>query len=305
MKCDDPFFVNLKNPVRQERAPVPCGKCPNCKKRRVASWIFRLQEEEKRSSSAHFVTLTYDSRFIPISEGGWMTLSKRHLELYFKRLRKRAGKGIKYYAVGEYGSRRGRPHYHMIVFNVPDTQMYVDAWNGFGMDLPPEEMAKYDVKKSGHAAGSVFVGSVSGASIAYTLKYIDKDTFREKREKDDDRLREFSLMSKGLGSNFVTSPMVRYYHSDISRLYVTGRGGHRLPMPRYYRQKIFSKRQMKKQIPLIQAAMLEEEKRQRLAFDRLVSEGSKYESFQAFLEAQKRERWRGFYHSSKHSRKDV
>lgn len=44
-------------------------------------------------------------------------LHLEHLQKFFKRLRKKFGEGIRYFACGEYGSKNGRPHYHALLFN--------------------------------------------------------------------------------------------------------------------------------------------------------------------------------------------
>lgn len=225
MPCDSPFFVLPKAGI--EKVPVPCGKCPPCKLRRVNGWVFRLLQEDKISSSAHFLTVTYDTRHVPISENGFMTLNKSDFQLYMKRLRKLCPDFVlKYYACGEYGENYSRPHYHAIVFNCPDTEFFAKAWSLDGTQF-----------------GSVHVGTVSSDSIAYCLKYIDKDSFREKRPRHsrDDRQKEFSLQSKSLGSGYFSDPAIVAYHkADLSRNYVTRLSGHRVAMPRYYREKIFS-----------------------------------------------------------------
>ncbi|AXH73750.1 MAG: replication initiator protein [Microviridae sp.] len=177
MKCDDPFFVYART---GDRVPIRCGKCPPCKLERVNSWVFRLMEEEKRHDCAHFITLTYDTSTVPITENGFMTLRKKDTQDFWKRLRKaHPDLNVKYYLVGEYGTKNNRPHYHAIVFGVPDTQYYADAWSIFGTQL-----------------GSLHVGSVTGDSIAYCLKYIDKPHSR--RHKRDDREKEFNTSSQGL-----------------------------------------------------------------------------------------------------------
>lgn len=82
----------------------PCGKCPKCVKRRQSGWSFRLQQQFKVATHAQFITLTYDTSTVPVTERGYMVLCKRDLQLFFKRLRKAAnkescGQQIKYYAV--------------------------------------------------------------------------------------------------------------------------------------------------------------------------------------------------------------
>lgn len=177
--CYTPFCVKKDD----REYSVPCGKCPQCTARRVSGWSFRLMEEEKVSTSAHFITLTYDTNHIHITPNGFMGLKKRDVQLFFKRLRKAHGKSlafkgkrIKYYACGEYGGRSMRPHYHIILFNA-EIELIQSAWQ----------------------LGQVHYGKVSGASVGYTLKYISKPS-KIPLHRNDDRVREFALMSKGLAA---------------------------------------------------------------------------------------------------------
>lgn len=205
--------------------PVPCGRCPNCVKRRVSQWSFRLMQEAKSKDtiSAHFITLTYDTTNVPLTPCGFMDLSKRHLQLFFKRLRKSLpGRKVKYYAVGEYGGKSYRPHYHVILFNV-DINKIQDAWG----------------------LGSVHYGTLSPASVGYTLKYLSKPS-RVPLHVNDDRIREFALMSKGIGKNYLTKQMVKWHLASLQdRMYCNLEGGRKIAMPRYYKEKIYSKEQRK------------------------------------------------------------
>jgi len=65
-RCITPFYKKEK--FKGENIPFPCGKCPPCKKRRTSGWSFRLMKEEERSKSALFVTLTYDTEYVPITK---------------------------------------------------------------------------------------------------------------------------------------------------------------------------------------------------------------------------------------------
>ncbi|QCS36950.1 replication initiation protein [Tortoise microvirus 32] len=176
--CLTPYIVKHNG----DEQPVPCGKCPACMKRRISGWSFRLMQEYKRCHSAHFITLTYDTKHVPITDKGFMALSKRDVQLFFKRLRKAHTKEqlsdnpIKYYVAGEYGGRTNRPHYHIILFNAV-LELIQPAWN----------------------LGSVHYGEVNEASVGYTLKYMCKPA-RIPLHANDDRQPEFSLMSKGLAA---------------------------------------------------------------------------------------------------------
>lgn len=236
MKCDTPFFVKPGKASPTE-VPVPCGRCPPCKRRRVNGWVFRLMQEEKRSSSAHFVTLTYHSSSVPISKNGFLTLQKSDMQKFFKRLRKICPNTIKYYAVGEYGSKTKRPHYHAIIFNSMNIENYYKAWSLNGQQI-----------------GDIHVGQVSDNSVAYTMKYIDKNTFRPNHARDD-RAKEFAIMSKHLGDNYITPQSIKYHKADLSRLYLTKQGGYLIAMPKYYRDRIYNDDEQKEQLHLIQKAV--------------------------------------------------
>lgn len=145
-----------------------------------------------------------------------MTLCKRDFQLFIKRLRFNTGvKTIKYYACGEYGSDTWRPHYHAIMYDVTEDSIE-KAWG----------------------LGHIRIGTVTGASIGYTTKYICKDK-RVPLHANDDRIPEFSLMSKNLGKNYVT-PQMKKWHIENLASYVVVEGGYQKPLPRYYRDFIFN-----------------------------------------------------------------
>nr|QJB19326.1 MAG: replication initiator protein [Microvirus sp.] len=218
MECMTPFY--LKEGLK-EGTPVPCGKCPNCRKRRVSQWSFRLMMEDKRSVRSRFITFTYDVENVPISEKGFMTLRKRDYQLFMKRLRKEQGKvssyPIKFFCVGEYGGKFNRPHFHAIVFNILlDKEAIAGCWK----------------------QGMIHVGEVSGASVGYCLKYMMKPS-RISVHQNDDRVKEFMICSKRLGDNYLTEAIRSYHRSDIlGRCFLTT-GGIRISMPRYYKNKLY------------------------------------------------------------------
>lgn len=217
--CITPLLVKTR---MGEKVPVPCGKCPKCKGRRTSGWSFRLIKEEESSSSSYFVTLTYDTDNVPITPKGWMTLNKKHVQLFFKKLRRRNPfNKLVYYVCGEYGSQKKRPHYHVILFNVEHVKTIQDSWS----------------------YGSVDVGTVTGASVGYTLKYISKPS-KIPLHKNDDRLKEFSLMSKGIGKRYITDSMRAWHKADLAgRCYINIGDGKKAGMPRYYKDRIYTEQE--------------------------------------------------------------
>jgi len=239
MACDTPFYV-LPAKWATTKVPVPCGRCAPCKLRRVNSWVFRLEQQQRISSSAHFVTLTYCGQSVPMTSNGFMTLQKYDLQKFFKRLRKLTSNQLKYYAVGEYGTKNKRPHYHAIIFNCPHPDLFDQAWSVYGSDI-----------------GAVHVGQVTSDSMAYTMKYIDKaKSYKHAR---DDRAPEFSIMSQGLGQNYLSDDIKKYHQADPSRMYLTKPDGHKIAMPKYYRKQIYDDTTLAKQRFIIEDAMADQQ----------------------------------------------
>jgi hypothetical protein len=185
-------------------------------------------KEGERSNSALFITLTYDTKYVPITKNGYMNLNLLDLQKFFKRLRKLQHEKIKYYAVGEYGSKKARPHYHIILFN-SNKKHIESAWT-----------------LNNNPIGTLYIGDVSAASIGYTLKYMCKES-KIPMHQNDDRKKEFSVMSKGLGQNYLTEQMINWHKKDLlNRMYVPIEDGKKIAMPRYYKDKMYSEEEKDK-----------------------------------------------------------
>lgn len=227
MDCIKPNIIYPNRTVdwidQNEEYPVsvPCGKCLPCLVNKRTDWMFRLEAEHRSSKGAIFVTLTYDRNHLP-SNG---SLDKKHLQLYLKKLRKQDQKEngetkIRYFAVGEYGSNYGRPHYHLLLFNVSE-KLARACWRN----------------KKGDPIGIVHVGTVTAASVGYVTKYIvqtDKDNLLWKSIQ-----RPFCVMSRayGIGAKYLTDEMVNWHKSDDKNFAI--RDGQKVRLPRFYRSKIW------------------------------------------------------------------
>lgn len=198
-------------PQKSDIINVPCGKCYECRRSQVNQWVFRINNEFKAKTTerAYFITLTYNDEFLYnpenglITEYGEMTLNYKHHQDFIKRLRKSYGNGksnIKYFAVGEYGEKSDRPHFHTIIFNA-EQQNILDAWKD---------------------NGNIHFGEVTEASITYTLKYAMKKIGRvhKKGWKDKNFHREIerALISRGIGLEYAeNNNNKQYYGNDINR----------------------------------------------------------------------------------------
>lgn len=223
-KCLYPITIGQRDGLKKWKV-VPCGKCVPCKRRRQSAWSFRLLQEMQHSMSAAFLTLTYDDNHLTYGEV-WPTLVKRDLQLFMKRLRKTHHKysddKLVYYACGEYGEQTFRPHYHMILFNLVPHMMF------------DEILARI------WKMGNVRVDSCNIKTIQYTSKYVMKH-----RQVPEGLQPEFSLMSKGIGANFLTEQVKKYY-KDGEIPYVIWKDGQKMTMPRYYKERIFDEEQLRR-----------------------------------------------------------
>lgn len=147
MKCGSPYQQIDRMGFAKE---YPCGRCLNCRINRAEEWTTRIKLElEDRRQQGDFLTLTFDDK--RSTEQQQQLLTKRELQLFFKRLRK-AGHKLKYFACGEYGEKHERAHYHAIVIRGDEEPTYDKFWQ----------------------FGDVFVGTVTSASARYVTGYLTK-----------------------------------------------------------------------------------------------------------------------------------
>ncbi|AXH73966.1 MAG: replication initiator protein [Microviridae sp.] len=240
MACDAPLSIRYNPPLEDGKGghiysfPADCGKCLKCLTKRKAQWSYRLTEEQRRSFSSYFVTLTYEEANLTFGDNGPVTNKLDHFKFIdqLKELEKskklalrsciseeelnRIRDGIKeegklaYYGVSEYGERFGRPHWHYILFNVRDINNIDLAWG----------------------LGKVQVDECNVNTIDYVLKYMIKETSPGKYE---NKTRECSFMSKGLG-NVVNTEFINYIQTDSGNMVINSRY-QRVPLPRYFRKK--------------------------------------------------------------------
>lgn len=286
MKTDCQFKITLQLKEAIERdgkyithINIPCGKCGRCIQRKKMEWSFRMTNEMIHSKVAYFITLTYDSKWIPRNHFGKKTLvatrtedlkvwlfekgrkrvtkkfkkecPDRSLQGFIKRLRKNQSKTdvtietltngllptdkVKFFGCGEYGSERQRPHLHAIVYNASQ-EAIIKSWTFGGIHIAP----------------------ATEADISYVTKYMDKSINEDKNSYNMKRP-EFHEMSEGIGINYVIKNK-EWHKRNLDILNVETWQGIKVPMCKYYRDKIFTEDERKEQVVLVTEIL--EEKRQ-------------------------------------------
>lgn len=203
---------------------VPCGKCAFCWQTKRSSWVFRIRHEMRcQDQRGYFLTLTYDEKHVPRTSDGKRSLRFRHVQLMFKRLRK-AKYYCKYIAVGEYGTQTQRPHYHLLLWT----------------DAPTDAIEKLWCNTRNEPRGSIHFGTLTVASAMYTLKYI----LQPRQKPEDGREHARAQFSRGLGLGYLTSSVYEYHTAfEESPVFTSVLDGQQFALPRYYKNKIFTKYQ--------------------------------------------------------------
>lgn len=196
--------------------------------------------ESKLHPANSFVTLTYDDAHLP-ADG---SISKRALQLFLKRLRigldRGSGPSVRYFGCGEYGDRRGRPHYHVIVF----------GW--FPGDARTWRQQRGNVTyrsaflETVWPFGQVETGRVTPQSCGYVARYAMKKLTGDRADEFYRRphpltgvvyqvMPEFGLMSRrpGLGSGWFDKYHMDAFPSDF--LIVDGK---KRNVPSFYKKKL-------------------------------------------------------------------
>lgn len=147
---------------------LKCGQCIGCRLDRSLEIAIRIQHEiawyEEQLAESCFITLTYDPEHLP----PYGSLVKSHYQKFHKRLAKAYGRPIRKFAVGEYGEKLQRPHYHAILFGFkPDDLRPAGRHNGVQY-YGSERLAKIWGK------GFVAIGDANFDTAAYCARYVTK-----------------------------------------------------------------------------------------------------------------------------------
>jgi len=142
---------------------VPCGTCILCREEQARQAAIRIAHEATCHERNSFVTLTYNDANLPT----YGSLDYRHLTLFQKRLRKSVG-AFRYYAVGEYGDKSLRPHYHMCIFG------HDFAAGRIITRMSPHMLWTQEQITRCWGMGRVEVGALTFETARYTASYVTK-----------------------------------------------------------------------------------------------------------------------------------
>lgn len=217
-----------------KKIAVPCGHCEACIYNSAQEWRVRINEEFYNSNNALFVTLTYNDESLPLAVGTNFSgesvvvpsVCKRDIQLFLKRLRASfSDSKIRYYIVSEYGPTTLRPHYHGLLFNIPD----------FDPRSPKSLCKVSELISEKWDNGFVKCDLVNPARVGYVTKYLSCTM-----DLPCEYTKPFRLMSlrPAIGSSYFDNLSLIQWHKDNLNAYVVD-GNYKLRMPRYYKRHIF------------------------------------------------------------------
>ena len=216
--CLSPIMIPIDKVTGRKWQQVPCGKCLECMRHATTEWALRIMLEALDYEQNSCITLTYNDAHLPEKS----LLKPKDTQDWLKRLRKALSPvKVRFFLSGEYGSKRGRPHYHVILFGYdPPDKVYSFTKNGhkyYRSKFIQDTWSLYD-----EPIGNIIVTDLTYQGAFYSAKYLQKSLF------EDMEVRPFIRMSNrpGIGFNSV-------YMSDVQtdKIYFEGRA---YQIPRYF-----------------------------------------------------------------------
>lgn len=169
--------------------------------------------------------MTYDDANVPWA-GEFQTLCRSDIQAFLKDVRnacrvrvggKRVNRSPRWFVTGEYGPTTDRPHYHALIFNVPQ-------------EIVPRLRSLWK-------RGFITVKPVTEKRINYACKYQimlhGQESFKGKREKP---FRICTKSTGGLGKQWLTYENKVYAKLQLSGMVHLPSGF--VPMPKYYRDRV-------------------------------------------------------------------
>ncbi len=190
-------------------------------------WVCRAMAELATMGNAIVIRLSYADGDDGQTPDGAKTFRYKDVQGFLARLRKaysdKYGKTgeISYLVAGERGSKRGRVHYHMILFSVRPLDV-LGEWSSFvGKKLDAPWMDS-NIHWSLWPHGSVYLQVPDAGGVSYVLKYALKDQFSVQKSKGTKRFSKAENTAAGifrmskkppLGLRFVEAQLARW--SDL------------------------------------------------------------------------------------------
>lgn len=218
--------------------PIACKRCIECLKKNANDWRIRLLEDIKVHRNAKFITLTFSTESLEklreeLREKNYTgydydnavaTLAVRR---FLERWRKKHKKSVRHWLVTELGSHQTE-HIHLHGLIYTDSIAEIEKHWQYGYIWPNKDNYSKNY--------------VNGRTINYITKYINKINSKHKL------YIPIILTSPGIGASYTKTHNFKLhkYNNDKTKEYYTTDSGHKISLPIYYRNKIYTEQQREK-----------------------------------------------------------
>lgn len=175
-------LIEIKKTLKSgqvELIKVPCGKCLSCMQKKAIDTAIRgsIEYDKYKNNEGVFITLTYNTANMPDNR----SLKKQHYVEFIRELRRQIKSdedrtGIRILGCGEYGTEKGRPHYHLVIFNWKPTDL--TKTNKFKSENGQLYTSEYIEKI--WQKGNVIIGQATKATVGYIAGYTNKKGLKGK-----------------------------------------------------------------------------------------------------------------------------
>lgn len=234
-----------KNPYMNGSSPFGCGQCNPCRFNNRRLKTHRMVLESQLHDYSSFATLTYTDENVPYGYSDVVTkkvvyghLLRSDYQKFLKRLRKNYDAPIRYFACGEYGEEKFRPHFHFALFGFPPC--YYPELNQHQRKkckCPPCDLIRKSWSK-----GDTSNDYLTHESAQYIAGYVTKKMTKKTDPRLGGRPPEFGQPSlkPGLGADFVKHipQLLNGYLPEGDVPQALQHGKKTLPLGRYLTRKL-------------------------------------------------------------------
>lgn len=241
---------------RVRAVPIRCGECRECRKQKKREWQIRLTEEIRSTKlKGHMVTLTFSTKSLIELNKNYITkkiegtqgetikikipidtiegydkdnaIATRAMELFRERWRKEHKTAVRRFTITELGNGKWEHlHIHGIIWTDKEKSEIQKHW-------------QYGNVWSGKNGRDTYVNEFT---VGYIIKYITKIDIKHKGYKP------IILCSPGIGDEYTKTIKSRdnEYKEEKTRETYKTNTGHKIALPIYYRNKIYTEEQREK-----------------------------------------------------------
>lgn len=230
---------------RVKYVPIGCQRCMECRKQKSRNWQVRLLEDIKTNNNGKFVTLTLSNEaYANISNeikdlDGYdrdNEIARIAVRRFVENHRAKYGKSIRHWLITELGHQGTQNiHLHGIVWidNLEQLKTWTHGYVWKGKKVL-QHMGKYTREH--------FQNYVNEKTVGYITKYVTKiDELHKTYEAK-------IFTSPGIGNSYTRTHDARnntFQDKNTNETYRT-RSGHKIALPIYYRNKIYTEQQREK-----------------------------------------------------------